>query len=288
MKIGIYANLARDIGGASSNALLSLLSARNHKVYLSENLGFLNTSHPLLKTEDLAKEVDLMFVFGGDGTILRVAKFCAMHNTKIFAVNMGHMGFLTEVEDIKLDESLDRIESGDYIIDKRYLLSAELNGEVGYALNEAVIERGTRTKMLRSEVRVNGALLDIYNSDGIIVSTPTGSTAYSLSAGGSIIAPDLNALIVTPICPNSLHSRPIVINSSNTIGIKVIFADKEAHLNFDSDGSYFSLKDGDEVKIKQSTIYAPFLRFKGYNYYEKLMSKMNYWSINNNTSSKKE
>ena len=219
-----------------------------------------------------------MVVLGGDGTVLRIAKECARQDAKLFSVNLGHRGFLSEAG--KKDfftESLKKILAGEYIIDTRTFLEARAKGNKFYALNEVVVARGTRTRVVKSEIRVDGALLDRYISDGIIVGTPTGSTAYNLSAGGPIIAPDVEALVITPISAHSLHSRPIVVNDKSEVWLEILNAEPHAHLNIDGE-DVLNLADGDSVSVTRSDLKIGFIRLKGYNYYERLLEKMRYWS----------
>lgn len=276
MKIGIFANLDKDLEGRATTALVEFLLPRNFEVYVSEQLECLQLPVRYCDNATLAA-CDIVVVFGGDGTILRIAKECARTNAKIFAVNLGHRGFLAAVEYVELSNIFNDIASGNYVLDTRNLINVTAGENIYLALNEAVIARGAQTKMLKTEVRVNGALADKYASDGVIVSTPTGSTAYSLSAGGPIIAPDVNAVLITPICAHSLHSRPMVINSDNTIWIKLLRAETYAYLNIDGDDVQ-KLQSGDIFLVTKSEYSVSFIRLKKYNYYEKLLQKMRYWS----------
>lgn len=274
MRIGIYTNLQRDKGAKAAKALVSFLKDKNVEIFLSDDLKEFKTELPLLDKDSLAKTVDIIAVFGGDGTLLGIAKHCARYNTKIFAVNMGHMGFLTEVESAEMPKAFSKVLEGKYFIDERNLLEVTANGRTITALNEAVIERGIRAKILKTEVKINGGPVQRYSSDGVIVSTPTGSTAYSLSAGGPIVAPDVRGIIITPICPHSLNSRPLVVNDENTVSVGLLKADSEAHLNVDGDICEY-LSEGGSVEIKKSKYSAYFIRLKEFKYYEKLLEKMN-------------
>ncbi|MCL2631219.1 MAG: NAD(+)/NADH kinase [Firmicutes bacterium] len=278
MKIGIFSNLKRDIGAKSAILLHNHLESKGLSTYIwcgmkdIPHFKGLNSKF-ILEKHELARVADIMFVFGGDGTILKIVKECAENNTLIFGVNLGGMGYLTEAGREGFSEIFKEIESKNYILDERAILEAEFKGEVYYALNEAVVERGHKTKILKTEVKVNGVSAGKFNSDGVIVATPTGSTAYSLSAGGPIVAPDLEGFIIVPISPHSLNSRPVVASDLNPITITLLSHDEEAHLNLDGEVKH-TLSKGDTVVIKKAPFKAKFIRLKGYNYYERLKEKM--------------
>ena len=192
-----------------------------NKNFLSENRPYVERLKAKLSVFDKViivgsyndlEGLDVLFVLGGDGTILTVASECAKRSVKIIGINYGHLGFLTEFEQEKLDEAAQLVCSGNYCITGRKLLEIKCGDNIYIALNDLVIQRSTsgvnfsNTVDLRAEI--DGCHVDSFISDGIIVSTPTGSTAYSLSAGGSVLTPDINAFIMTPICAHSLHSRP--------------------------------------------------------------------------------
>lgn len=277
MKVGIYTNLTRDIEGRATKALVRLLKENGFSVYVSDELTELDLDVVYLDKTSLAETADLMVVFGGDGTILRIAKECAENALNIFAVNLGHMGFLAEVENVELKNIFDDIINGRYFIDERSMLEINVGDKYFTALNELVLERGTRTKIVKCEVSVNDSIIDRYTSDGIIVSSPTGSTAYSLSAGGPIVAPDVRAMIITPICAHSLNSRPVVISDKKTVKLKLIRTDSTAHISVDGE-DVMNITPDQTITIRKSTLKVRFLRLKKYNYYEKLLGKMSYWS----------
>lgn len=273
MRFGIYTNLTRDENGKSTIKLANLFREKGLDFAMSNDLISLNYDCKYLSNKDLAMESDIIMVFGGDGTILRIVKDCAKYETLIFAINMGHIGFLTEIENINLEDSLDLICNKEYNIDERDLLDVSYRGKHHYALNEIVVARGSRTKMVTIELSINDCIVDKINADGIIISTPTGSTAYSLSAGGPICAPDVDAFIVTPISPHSLHSRPIVINNKCNISIKLNKADPCAYLNLDGYDLAEMVVD-DDLKISKATLSAKFIRFNNYNFYDNFLNKL--------------
>lgn len=277
MKIGIYANLTRDVGGKISHTIYTLLKKRGVDVYLSDELSAYISDGEFLSREELAKNVDIVVVLGGDGTILRIAKECATYGARIFAINLGNKGFLTATENVELNAKFDDILAGNYAIDERAFLDVSCKETRFCALNEVVLARGTRTKVMKAQVKVNGSLVDKYTADGVIIATPTGSTAYSLSAGGPIIAPDVEAFVITPISAHSLHSRPIVVSNAVSITCEVLHAEPNAHLNIDGE-DVLNLFDNDVVMVKKSDLSLKFIRLAGYDYYEIQLEKMRYWS----------
>ena len=225
--------------------------------------------------------VEVLFVLGGDGTILGIASACAEAGVKIIGINYGHLGFLAEFEPEKLDEAVDLVRGGSYATQRRSMLEISYSGKTFLALNDLVIQRSTfgthfsNTVNLHAEI--DGATVDNFSADGIIVSTPTGSTAYSLAAGGSVLTPDLNAFILTPVCAHSLHSRPVVFSDSSTLIINPVNASVPLVLNVD--GKVVCEMNGREtVTVKKSARYVEFITKNDKNFFNKLLIKLNIWS----------
>ncbi len=225
--------------------------------------------------------LDILFVLGGDGTILMVATECAKRGIKILGINYGHLGFLAEFEPDKVDEALALVRSGNYKTQKRSVIEIECGGKTYLALNDVVVQRSTcgndfsNTINLRAEI--DGSTVDKFSSDGIIISTPTGSTAYSLSAGGSVLTPDINAFIMTPICAHSLHSRPVVYNDGSVLKIHLLSSG--AMLNIIVDGRIVDTLDSSKTVIaKKSSYYVEFITRDETDFFKKLLIKLNKWS----------
>ena len=269
MKVGIYYN----------------------KNYLTENLSNIEKiknhfatcgiSGKIVDNLDDLNGLDAVLVLGGDGTILSIASECAMRHIKILGINYGHLGFLTEYEHEKLGDALNLLCSGKFSIEKRAMLEIAYDGKKFFALNDFVIQRSTGGQNFSNTVELNaqieGALVDRYLADGIIVSTPTGSTAYSLSAGGSILAPDLDAFILTPICAHSLHSRPVVFNANSVVSITPM--SKKTQLNVIVDGKIVDTVKGEiNFEIKKSDYFAEFISCGNGGFFDKLLVKLNIWS----------
>lgn len=200
--IGIFVNLEKDADFCVTKNIISII----------EKLG---------KNCEIAsegKKYDLIISLGGDGTFLATSR--KFYNNKIVGVNLGNLGFLSAIDKKDITDKLKTILAGDFNIEKRYLLETELHDKRLVALNDIVVSRGTITKLLKLEVYFDGKFVDNYVADGLIISTPTGSTAYSLSAGGPIVDPKLNVLIITPICAHSIYQRPIIVSGNTEIKIK--------------------------------------------------------------------
>ena len=178
-------------------------------------------SRPL---DDIGKEIDLAIVVGGDGTMLHVTRSLAHYGVPMIGVNLGRLGFLTDISTEHIDEELTRILDGDFVTEERILLDAEVvrDGKVlhsAYAFNDVVLNKGQLARLIEFETWVNGEYVNSTRADGIIVATPTGSTAYALSAGGPILHPTLPAIVIVPICPHTLSDRPLAVSSDSRIEI---------------------------------------------------------------------
>ncbi|MBO5927149.1 MAG: NAD(+)/NADH kinase, partial [Clostridia bacterium] len=224
-------------------------------------------------------DIDVIAVFGGDGTILSVIDLAIEYDVPIFAVNEGTLGFLSSIESDELSNAINIIKN-DANIQKRSVIKAVTKDKAYYALNEVIVQRTMASNFIcgitRLNLNVNGQFVDNYSVDGLIISTPTGSTAYSLSAGGSILTPDVPALIATPICPHSLHNRPLVYPDTYSATIKVL--DKSAKVGLFVDGKYIKdLKTGDSVDVVKSKRYVKFYK-SNEQFFEKLLKKLNKWS----------
>lgn len=225
--------------------------------------------------------LDVLFVLGGDGTILSVASECAKRGVKIIGINYGHMGFLSEFEPDKLEEAVRLVKSGEFITQSRSMLDIVCGKNKYLALNDIVIQRNTSgtdfTNTVSVHAEIDGTTVDNFSSDGIIVSTPTGSTAYSLAAGGSVLTPDISAFILTPICAHSLHSRPVVFSDSSILEICPLNAVSPLALIVDGKVAG-SVKNGEKVIIKKSEHTVDFITKDDKNFFSKLLIKLNIWS----------
>lgn len=231
----------------------------------------------------LARQADLLLVFGGDGTMLRVAREAAGQQTPILGVKVGGLGFLTAVQSPQLPRALQQIWAGEFFLESRPLIEAKgLARGVAVAqqsLNDFVISRGAASRLIELEVSVGGQILTHYRCDGLIISSPTGSTAYSLAAGGAIVSPDAEVLTLTPICPHTLSNRSVIVRLDSTVRVKVLSETVETTLT--SDGQVpFPLVTGDVITISRSRHSIRLLRLPGSSFFETLRQKL-HWSGSN-------
>jgi len=233
-----------------------------------------------LPIESVYEEADLLVVLGGDGTILEAARRAAQRETPILGINLGRLGYMAELELQEID-CLDRLFDQNYTIEERSMIRVELLGNGGelrsfcHALNDAVISNGSMPHMIDLELFEGGESVTTYRADGLIVATPTGSTAYSMSAGGSIIDPRAHCVCVTPICPHSFGARPLIFSDASVLEIKNICA-REKKLYLTVDGRMnFELYHGQSVRITKSPMTTRLIRFKKCGFFRKLRQKMN-------------
>jgi NAD+ kinase len=224
-----------------------------------------------------ARSPDLALVLGGDGTLLSAARAVAKAGTLILGVNLGTLGFMTEVPLADLYTALDAIEKGRYIVDSRSMLSCSLvrGGETvatHVALNELVVSKSAIARLNHFELFVDLEFVSSYKADALIIATPTGSTAYSLGAGGPILKPDVDAFVITPVSPHGLTHRPVVVRDTVEIEIRVKTGDEEAYLSLDGQVG-MSMRDGDVVRSVKAEHPARLLRFQK-TFFEVLATKL--------------
>lgn len=232
---------------------------------------------------DLTEQVDLILVFGGDGTMLRVAREVAGSRTPILGINVGGLGFLTAVSSDQLPDALAGVWSGEFTVETRPLIEA--GGQIRErtlqqtALNDFVVSRGTVTRLIELEVRVDDAVLTHYRCDGLIVSSPTGSTAYSLAAGGAIVSPNAEVFALTPICPHTLSNRSVIVSLDSVVQVTVLSRKVETILSADGQVQ-MQLTAGDSIAIRRSQRAVRLLRPGGSSFFETLRQKL-HWSGSN-------
>src|SRR6202034_2935708 len=238
----------------------------------------LDPNGPAMTREEMAAKVDLLIVLGGDGTLLAAARALHGHSIPILAVNLGGLGFLTSVTLDELYPVLESVINGKHRTTQRMMLDAEIahankTSEVQCALNDAVANKAALARMLDFDVAVDGSHVGRYRADGLIVATPTGSTAYSLAAGGPIIHPTLDAFVITPICPHMLTNRPLVIPDTSRVELDFAEGDEPAFLTLDGQIG-FQLEPKDRVVITKSKAKVQFVSPPRLTYYEILRSKL--------------
>lgn len=278
-KVGIIPNLEKRESLHLARKILKWLLDRGHKGFLPQcAAALLKCGEYGLPIESWPSQVDFVIVLGGDGTLLGSARYFGPKGVPILGVNLGRFGFLTEVETENLFDSLPTFLSGFAKRDERLMLSVCV---VRYghrvfqslALNEACVTKGPYGRLTVLSLRIAGKDVDTYFADGIIVATPTGSTAYSLSAGGPLMAPQIEALLVTPVCAHTLYSRSIVVPSSESCEIEIVSPSQSTMLSLDGQ-EFFSLKKKDKVVVCTAPYKVILLRRKDWCFYDVLRNKM--------------
>ena len=233
-----------------------------------------------LPMEELYKEAEAIVVLGGDGSLLDAARKAAPHGKPLLGINMGRLGYMSELEISELS-MLEKLIRDEYVLDERAMLNIEVKTQAGgmkaesFALNDAVISNGSISRIVDLELSEGGVHIANYRSDGLIVATPTGSTAYSLAAGGAIVDPRLNCLCITPICPHSLYARPLIFPDSACVEIKnTCQREKTLFLTVDGRMNY-ELSLGESVRVTRSPLKTRFIRIKDGSFYDRLRQKMN-------------
>jgi NAD+ kinase len=237
------------------------------------------TRHPYreLALEEMGGKVDLAIVLGGDGTLLNVARMLAPFDIPLVGVNQGRLGFLTDISIDSMQRTISGLLRGNFVTEKRMLLNASISRDGKHifdslAFNDVVIHRGNNSSMLEFEVRIDAEYLYNQRADGLIVSTPTGSTAYALSAGGPILHPSLEAIALVPVAPHNLSNRPIVLKSESQLDILMHRAD-EARVRFDGH-THFDLHCNDKVTVTRYIKPIRLLHPVGHSYYHTLREKL--------------
>ena len=221
--IGIVVKKDQKDGDISlPDSLLPILAKYTSEIFIEEGSDIKNSLLTELKTDDFLKQIDLLIVFGGDGTLLGSARNILEYETPILGINLGAVGFLTDVNIDNFESIIQDILQGNYDIEERSLVSAKFLDQILFGLNEIVIHSGSYAQLMRYQLSVDGKPVYEQRSDGLIIASPTGSTAYALSAGGPIIHPGLDVWSIIPMMPQSLSSRPFIISSDQKIEIKLL------------------------------------------------------------------
>ncbi|HBZ83293.1 MULTISPECIES: NAD(+)/NADH kinase [Brevibacillus] len=278
-KIGIIANKGKPEARIVARELVYLLEVRGANVLLDEtiasDLGRAELGAPI---EEIGNHADLVCVLGGDGTLLGIARKLAGRSIPIFGINLGTLGFLSEAEPEHLPLAVDNLLSGKYDIEERAMLEAALvrkGSTLGTytAMNDIGIAKGSFCRIIQCAVYLDDEYVATFSGDGVIVSTPTGSTAYSLSAGGPIVAPNVDMLLLTPVAPHSLTARPMVLSGNQTIRVEVDAIHQEMGLSIDGQFGY-RLEGGDHIYIKKSPYVTPLIKWKKGGFFEAIRTKL--------------
>jgi NAD+ kinase len=224
--------------------------------------------------ENIPEQVDLVIVIGGDGTLLSVAHLAAQKNVPVMGVNLGGLGFLTEVPLDEMALTLDSFLGGNTkIISHRQMLEADTKSGTFYCLNDFVINKGALARMIQCAIWIDGKEIATSKADGLIISTPTGSTAYSLSAGGPIIQPNIPAFIIVPICPHTLSFRPMVISAESTLKIELVTGGEEVWFTLDGQRGGL-MEENDSIEVRRSHLTLQLISSPKRNYFDLLQEKL--------------
>ncbi len=262
-------------------ALGRFLVQRGHAVLVAEQTAErLNIDDfPRRALHQLAGESDVVVVLGGDGTMLSIARTLAPHGVPLIGINHGRLGFLTDITVGAMHDAVEEIFSGQYVAEERILLNGQIrrDGEQVFeatAFNDVVLGKGGSGRLIDLEITINTEFVYSQRADGLVVTSPTGTTAYALSAGGPIVHPTLRAMALVPICPHTLSARPIVVDSESRIELHLTYAD-DARVHFDGQ-AHFDLHSGDHVWITRAKHPVTLLHPHSYSYYDTLRQKLHW------------
>lgn len=283
-RIGIIAKQNKPEAAPIVKNLVEWLQPKKIEVYIEKGMEKLIASPPTgphlnsIGREEIPAHAEVIIVLGGDGTLLSVARLVGDREVPILGVNLGGLGFLTEITLEELYRVLERVVQGDFVTDERVVLNASVirRGErmaEFTVLNDAVVNKGALARIIDLETTINGEYLTTYKSDGLILSTPTGSTAYNLSAGGPIVYPSLHCIIITPICPHTLTNRPIMI--PDDVEIRVALKTKQQEVILTLDGQQgFTLEFEDVVEVRKAEGHILLIKSPYRHYFELLREKL--------------
>ena len=270
-----------NIAGALHDLAKFLLS-RNLDVLIEDNTAASVGCHGCLSTSftQIGERADLAIVVGGDGTMLNAARRLAAYDVPLAGVNQGRLGFMTDIAHQSMLESITGLLDGLFAPEQRLLLDAQVfrNGQPVFstvALNDVVINKGDTGRMIEVEVRVDNEFIYVLRADGMIIATPTGSTAYALAANGPILHPSVQGVALVPLCPHSLTNRPITISDRSRIEIRLL-AQYDARIHFDGQ-EYFDVQAGDQLRVERSRHAITLMHPPGYSYFAMLREKL-HWS----------
>jgi len=281
-RVGIIANLNKSNAVDAANRVILLLKKRRIAVLLEESLACALHKKKLgFSIDKIGRQADIVIALGGDGTFLRAARITQGHLKPILGVNLGTLGFLAEVSLDEIENALDLLAEGRYNVNYRMTLDTYVmkrggrRQKVQPALNDVVISKEAIARIINFETYINKKYVANYNGDGIIISTPTGSTAYSLGAGGPVVEPGTDAVLIVPICPHTFTHRPLIVSSGVKIEIHLGMSAKNAVLTIDGQVG-LKLKSGDKVMVTKGRQDIPLVTFGNISYFELLREKMSW------------
>jgi NAD+ kinase len=286
MRFGLIANLKRIGAGETIAAFVDWARKNKQDLILADDLRSTVAEHDqFVPSSDLVGSVDVIVAMGGDGTILATARSVGAIGTPILGINLGSLGFLTQQTPRQLVPALDAILEREFKIEERILLKAEIGGReplpMPFALNDIVLDHGGTTRVLDINLRINDEDVVTYTADGLIIATPTGSTAYNLAVGGPIVCPNMDAMIASPIAPFSLTTRPMIICGGDELELSIQTPGRRAQLTLDGQVD-LEVMEGEKVRVSRADFNARFIVFPENSYYKLLRSKL-HWGVSPNS-----
>jgi NAD+ kinase len=281
--VGLIGKYADPSVGETLHNLSAFLLSRNVEVLLDESTARMLPENGLAiaSREEIGERCDLAIAVGGDGTLLAAARSLARYDISLLGVNLGRLGFLTDISPQEMEQKLDEILGGTYAAEERFLLHCSIirDGEhisESEALNDVVVHKWEVARMIEVETWVNGQFVHTLRSDGLIVSTPTGSTAYALSGGGPIMHANLDAIVLVPICPHTMSNRPIVLRGDSSIEV-LVREDTHSHAQITCDGQInLGLVSGDRIRIRKADHRVRLIHPAGHDHFNLLRAKLHW------------
>lgn len=274
----VYTNQYKDKGLLTAKRICDFLHLKGQRT----TVKVVGAEEEEREAVPIPRDVDCMIVLGGDGTVLQAARDTKQLQIPIIGVNLGTLGYMTEIEPTCLEESLERLIEGDYMRENRMMLNGKTYSPDGFvhedqALNDITLSRSGSLQIIKFNIYVNGQFLNHYKADGMIVTTPTGSTGYNLSAGGPLVEPGAKLIMLTPVCPHSLNQRSIILSPEDIIEIHIPESreGREQTVEVNFDGSHrLPLRTGDKIRIEKSEKVTEFIKLNQVSFLEVLHRKM--------------
>jgi NAD+ kinase len=278
LRIAVLSKISSERALEAARKARRWLAERGHDVVVTREMAPSLGMQGVATTDEMADGVEMVVALGGDGTLLQAARLFSRHDIPILGVNLGRLGFLTDTGPEGMLDVLERVLAGDYQVEKRLMLSAEVHrrGQVigpRVAFNDMVVTKGALAQMIRLETRVNDRFVSSYRADGLIIATPTGSTAYGLAAGGPIIEPTTDVMLVAPICPHILTNRPLIVSADSAIECILVEERGDVFLTIDGQEG-FPLESGDRVRVVRSPHRARLVHCASQDFFDILRRKM--------------
>ncbi len=275
---GLIANAGKPGATELARSLCTAFTRHGREILLEKRTAALIGATSSATTGDMAEKCELLIVLGGDGTLLQVVHELSHRLPPIFGINIGSLGFLTSVSSADWEGAVSALEAGNYRLSERALLAVELwrDGKIVLAetaLNDAVVSRGELSRLIKIDVLIDGVNFSEYNADGLIVATPTGSTAYSLSAGGPVLTPNSGVFVITPICPHVLTMRPMIVSDASAIEIAPSRDHSEIFLTLDGQAAT-RVQPGDRIRVTKAPHRLSLAMLPGMSFFEVLRQKL--------------